>query len=428
MPYYDVEHSSLQGSICIPPSKSQTLRAILFAALADGTSTVHDYLPSPDISAMVSAIKSFGAEVECSPKKIEVKGLAGKIRMSEDVIHAGNSGIVLRFCTALGALAHRPVVITGDRSIRYQRPMAPLIEGLSKWGVAAVSMRGDGYAPIIVQGPIRPGLTSADGTDSQHISALLIAAAFAEGTSEIEVRNPGEIPWVALTLSWFERLGISCQQSDFQRYRIRGKSSYLGFDYHVPGDFSSAAFPLAAAIATRSTVTLNNLDMAEMQGDKELIAALRKMGAKITVDPSTKSITIDGRVPLQGMTADINNYIDAATILAVIACFAEGETVITNAQVARSKECDRIRCIVQELKKMGASIEERRDGFTVRGSRLHGADVESHDDHRMAMSLAIAGLAATGKTRIGNTGCVAKTFPHFVRDFKTLGARIEEIR
>jgi 3-phosphoshikimate 1-carboxyvinyltransferase len=422
MSQYIVQQSALMGSIAVPPSKSHSLRAILFASLSKGKSMIHGYLNSPDIEAMITACRLFGAKIEVFREKLEIEGVDGQITKTEDVIHAGNSGIVLRFCSCVGALAPFPVVITGDESIRHQRPMQALLDGLAQLGVRAVSMRGDGYAPIIIEGPLKPGKAVISGEDSQVVSALLIAGAFAEGPVELEVHNAGEKPWVALTLDWLDRLKIDYERRDFDWFRLKGNSRCARFEYHVPGDLSSAAFPIAAALITGSELILNNVDMQDIQGDKELIGVFQQMGAVIEIDEGV--LRVKKGAGLTGVAVDINNFVDGMPILAVVACFAEGETHIYNGAVAREKECDRIKCIANELKKMGADITETEDGLRIRRSQLNGASVHSHKDHRMAMSLAVAGLGAKGETSISSFQCVSKTFPSFVEDFQALGAKL----
>lgn len=426
MSEYLVKKSTLQGDLVIPASKSQTLRAILFAALAEGRSTIHNYLPSPDTLAMIKACQLFGASIEVSSKKIEIEGIKGIISSIEDVVHAGNSGIVLRFCTAVAALSCRPAVVTGDFSIRHQRPMKPMLDALSQLGVSATSMRGDHYAPLILNGPILAGSAIIQGEDSQHVSALLIAAAFVAGPIELRVTNPGELPWVALTLDWFDRLGILYENHGFEMFRLIGPARYPGFEYVVPGDLSSLAFPVAAALVTNSEVTIHNVDLSDCQGDKELVAIFQKMGANIESDPEHKILRVKKGRPLLGISVDINDCVDAITILAVVACFAEGETHIKNAAVAAQKECNRILGITEQLGKMGADITATPDGLIIKKSSLKGSMLESYQDHRMLMSLAVAGLAAEGESTIASVECVSKTFPTFVQDFTAVGAAIEE--
>lgn len=426
MKQYLIKPSSIQGEITIPPSKSHTLRAILFGALGDGKSTIRNYLPSTDTTAMIEACRLFGAMMDVFPDRIEIEGINGQIKYTEDVIHAGNSGIVLRFCAALGALSPHPIVVTGDHSIRHQRPAKPLIDALDQLGVHVTSMRGDGFAPLIIQGPILHQQTVLDGEDSQPVSALLIACSFADRPIEIKVKNPGEKAWVRLTLDWLDRLKIRYENDSFETYKLFGNASYKGFDYVVPGDFSSAAFPLAAALVTQSEITLKNIDVTDIQGDKEIIDVFRNMGAEIEVDAEGKTLKVKKATTLSGVTVDINNFIDAITILAVVACYADGETVIKNGAIARQKECNRIQSIATELRKMGANIEETEDGLKIKKSSLLGAQLNSYHDHRMVMSLAVAGMGARGETTICNPECTTKTFPTFLKDFQALGAKIVE--
>lgn len=429
MSAYVICPSSLSGHLEIPPSKSQTLRAILFASMATGKSQILNPLSSQDTDAMLHACRLFGAKIEVhsTPHRIEIEGLGGVVDSTEDVIQAHNSGIVLRFCSALGALARHPIVITGDHSIRHQRPMAPLIRALNDLGANVVSMRGDGFAPLIIQGPIRAGKTHIQGQDSQPVSALLIAGAFAEGPIEIRVSDPGEIPWIQMTLNWLQRLGIPYEQEGFTRYLLQGLSRYTGFTYTVPGDFSSAAFPIAGALVTQSEMTLSGLDIEDCQGDKALIDILRAMGAAINWSPEKRQLHIQGAHRLKGIEVDINPLIDALPILTVIACFAQGETVIKNGAIARNKESDRIHCIAKELTKMGAHIEETPDGLRIRESRLEGASLSSHQDHRLAMALTVGALGAKGETVLAGTDCVAKTYPSFFPDFARCGARLQRL-
>jgi len=425
---YIVRSSRVRGDIHIPASKSHTLRALLFGALGCGKSVIYNYLPSTDVSSMCRALQLFGAKVQVLPESISIEGVDGKIGCAEDVIDAGNSGIVLRFCAALAALSEYPIVITGDHSIRHQRPMQPLLEGLSQLGVKAISTKQDGYAPVIIQGPIHFGKAVIHGEDSQPVSALLILAAFARQEIEIDVINAGEKPWVALTLDWFRRLNIDYDEENFEKYRLKGDAHYAGFEYTVPGDFSSAAFPIAAALVSNSEIIVHNIDMNDPQGDKALIRVFTDMGANIEIDHEKKRLHVKKCTGLLGISVDINDFVDAITILTVVACFAKGETLIKNAHIARHKECDRIHAIATELKKMGADINETEDGLKIIGKKLDGVSgLYSYNDHRMVMSLTVAAMGASGESSITPVECVAKTFPKFLESFTSIGADIQEV-
>lgn len=414
----------MQGSITASPSKSHTLRAILFASLAKGTSTIRDYLPSPDASAMINACKQLGAQITQKEKTITITGNSGFLKNPDDIIDCGNSGQVLRFVAAIASLMKNYVVFTGDESIRHNRPAQPLIEGLSHLDVFCISTKNDGHAPLIVKGPLKPGKTKLQGQDSQPVSALLIACAFAEGVSEITVEEPGEKPWVDLTLHWFDRLGIIYKNENYTRYTLAGHAKLNAFDYQVPGDFSSLAFPIVAAIITQSQITIHNVDMSDVQGDKKIIKCLQQMGANISFDESERTLQINKSPTLTGITIDVDDMIDAVPILAVVGCYAQGTTVITGAKIARNKECDRLQAITQELSKMGAKIKEFPEGLEIKQSNLVGAKLDSHHDHRIVMSCVVAALAAKGESLIDGADWVKKSYPNFFQDMTSLQANM----
>lgn len=422
---FRISSSLLKGSIVIPSSKSHTLRAIFFALMGKGLSQIHKYLPSPDAYAMLRAVEMFGAKIQQTSTSLWIKGTAGKLKSPEGIIDAGNSGLVLRFIGALASLLPTHTVITGDHSICSLRPIQPLLSALTRLKADARSMHVNGLAPIIVKGPLLPGKTTLCGKDSQPVSALLMTACFLEGPSHIHVLNPGEKPWIDVTLHWLKRLGAIVAHRNHEEYWISGKTQYEGFSYTVPGDWSTAAFPIVAALITSSEIVLDNLDITDSQGDKQIIHCLISMGANIEIDHNRKRIIVKKTKRLQGISIDLNNFIDAIAILAVIGCFAEGKTHLYNAQIARHKESDRISAITTELRKMGANIEEREDGLIVYSSALKAASLYSHKDHRIAMALSVAALAATGTSLIDDIECIAKTYPHFVDDFRQLGAKIE---
>lgn len=398
------------------------MRALIFALMAQGTSVVRGPLVSPDTEAMIRAVEQLGARVKRHVDHFEIDGTGGLLAQPEEVIDVGNSGQVLRFIGALAALTGHHTVLTGDASVRARRPVVPLLEGLTQLGAHATAMREAGHAPIAVRGPITPGHVVIDGADSQPVSALLIATSFLPGPSEIEAKNPGEIPWVGLTLHWLERFGIVVENANFTHYKVPGGAKIPPFEFTVPGDFTSAAYSLVAALITGSELTLQGLDYADPQGDKHLIDILREMGGDITMDTVGRSVTVRPS-KLEGRAIDVNGVIDALPILAVAACFAEGETELTGAAIARLKESDRIHAIATELKKMGARIEERTDGLHIQKSPLVGAELFSHQDHRIALSLAVAALGATGTSTIEETECIAKSYPTFGEHLKVMGAQ-----
>jgi 3-phosphoshikimate 1-carboxyvinyltransferase len=422
----------LAGFVTAPPSKSHTLRAILFGSLASGTTRVRNWLRSPDTDAMIQACLALGASIAVQREEMIIHGLAGMPRIPDDVIDAGNSGQVLRFIAAIAAHVDGYVVLTGDHSIRHQRPLEPLIEGLNGLGIFAISTKRDGHAPIVVGGPWRCGTTECDGYDSQPVSALLIAAAFAEGETYIRVREPGEKPWVELTLHWLRRLGIEVESQygrgplgEMAEFRVHGRRSQIkGFDYQVPGDFSSAAFPVAAALVTRSELCIAGLDMDDCQGDKAILDVFHAMGARFEYDPTKSHLVVKRADKLVGTCADVNDHIDSVCVLSAVGCFALGRTVLSGAAVARLKESDRIATMAAELRKLGAAVEPTSDGMIVEHRSLRGDAVLAHSDHRVAMALTVAGLGAEGQTTVIGSDCIAKSYESFVDDLNGLGARV----
>lgn len=421
-----IHPSKLQGTLSVPPSKSHTMRALLFATLAEGTSRIEDFLLSPDTFAMIEAIKHLGAKVRIKENVIEVTGTNGHLSLPEDVIQCGNSGQVFRFIGALAGLLPGYTILTGDESIRNNRPAAPLLDALMQLGAFAETLVPTHSAPLIVRGPFTSGFARLDGQDSQPVSGLLIAAAFAPHPIEFEVINPGEMPWIDLTLDWLKKLKIPYQMENYTCYRMEGNSSIKSFSYRVPGDFSTAAFPIVAALITHSPLTLHNVDMNDCQGDKKIIPLLEQMGASFTYDASKRILSVQPGKQLDGIDIDINACIDALPIMAVAGCFAKGRTTLYNGAIARRKESDRIQAITTELKKMGADIEEKEDGVVVHGSKLKGADLLAYNDHRLALSLTVASLGASSAAKLSGTECIAKTYPNFFDAFTSIGARIEQ--
>lgn len=403
----------LKGSIAVPPSKSQTIRALFFGMMGRGRTVIHNPLLSTDTEAAINALTLCGAKVQLQGGSFVIEGVHGRLSCVEDVIDAKNSGLVLRFMGALAALMPTYTVITGDHSIRHRRPIAPLLQGLRQLGAFAESSRQDDFAPILIKGPMRAGRVSLCGRDSQPVSALLMATAFLEGESIIEVENPGETPWIDLTLSWFDRLKIGYEREGYARFRMKGNACYEGFTYTVPADFSSAAFPIGAALVTCSELVLENLDFSDPQGDKKLVSLLQQMGAAIETDGRRLIVK---KSKLKGCKIDVEECIDALPILAVIGCYAEGVTEISGAANARIKESDRLSAITLELKKMGAQIIEKEDGLAITSSKLSGKTLFSHHDHRIALSLAVAALGAKGSSSIEHFECTSKTYPTFLQD------------
>jgi len=417
---------NLHGSIKVPPNKSHSFRALIMASLAEGTSRIIAPAASNDWMRGIEALEMLGAEINPRAGNAwEVVGTGGHLKTPDDVIDCGNSGIILRFFMGLAACCEGFTVLTGDHSIRHLRLCQPLVDALNELGAWAVATKGDGHAPVVVRGRLKGGKAEIDGIDSQPVSALLIASALADAPTDLTVRRPGEKPWVGVTLDWLDRCGVEYSNEDFAHYRIRGRSRWQAFERRIPLDWSAALYPIAAGVLTDdSEVRVPGMDFADSQGDKEVIRVLQSMGADIEIGEQ-EVVARSSR--LTGREIDCNDFIDQFMLLAVIGSRAQGETVLTNAEVCRHKECDRIAEVCKALKTMGADVEERRDGLAVRGGALRGARLDSHGDHRMVMTLAVAGLVAEGTTVISEIECVKKTFPAFVAEMQSVGCDMRKL-
>jgi 3-phosphoshikimate 1-carboxyvinyltransferase len=416
----------LRGKVEIPPNKSHSFRALIMAGLAEGTSRIVNPAESNDWMLCTEAFERFGASVRPRGSKVwEVEGTGGELETPDDVIFCGNSGIFMRFFTALSGLGRGYTVLTGDNSLRNIRPIKPLVDALNQLGAWAVCTRDGDFAPVVVRGPLKGGRAEMSGADSQPVSAMLFASTLAEGDTELVVTNPGEKPWIGVTLHWMEKMGVEFTNENYERYVIKQGSKWQGFEYRVPLDWSAALYPVVAAIAVPdSELVIPGMDPEDCQGDKEVLDVLREMGADIEVD--------DGRITvrtseLRGMEVDCNNFIDQLPLMAVVGALAEGETRLVNAAVCRQKECDRIAVSDELLTAMGADVEQTDDGLVIRGSKLKGTQLNSHHDHRMVMAMTIAGMAAEGETTINDCSCVKKTFARFPEQMASVGCDLRMI-
>ncbi|MBI3211968.1 MAG: 3-phosphoshikimate 1-carboxyvinyltransferase [Simkania negevensis] len=422
-----IKPGQLKGNLEIPSSKSHTIRSFLFALLAKGKSTIYHPLLAEDTKKMLKAIQLFGARIKQFPQKIEIEGVGEDLPGAEDIIDAGNSGQIFRFMGGVASLSSHYTVLTGDESIRKGRPITPLLAALTDLGIFAKSAKGNGSAPILIKGILQGGEASFDGSDSQPVSALLIASALAKGKTLLKVTNPGETPWIDLTLHWFDFLSLPYQRRGYTEYTLPGYGKISPFSYRVPGDFSSLAYPLVAAILTNSEISLSNVDLSDVQGDKKIIHTLQKMGAQLEVEEKEKRLHVKRGSYLQGIEIDVSEMIDALPILAVVGSFATGKTLLYNGTMARKKECDRISAITSELKKMGGKIEEKADGLVIEPAPLKGNMVQAYQDHRMVMALSVAALAAKGNTLVNGSEWINKSYPSFYQDLISLKANIKTL-
>jgi len=413
--------SKVDAKIYVPGSKSLTQRALIAAALASGESRLIGPLASEDTEYSSNALVQMGVLID---KKDEwrVCGNGGMIQSSDGSIFLGNNGTATRFLTSVASLGHSTFIIDGDERM-YQRPISPLIDALRGWDVDIFSIKGSGCPPLQINANgINGGSTVLRaGKSSQYLSSLLLVAPYARHPAVLRVE--GEVlskPYVAMTLEVMASFGIGVEaSSDFSYFSIP-QGCYQARDYEIEGDASSASYFWAAAAVTGGRVTVENVPVPSLQGDAMLVPLLGRMGCE--VNRSGNSITLNGADRLQGITIDMGDMPDVVPTLAVVAAFAHGDTDITNIAHLRIKECDRLSAVVKELGKLGVKIDEYPDRMVVHGDggeNLRGAEIETYEDHRMAMSLAVAGLRVPG-VKITGEECVAKSFPDFWERFALL--------
>ncbi len=421
---------SLKGTIQIPGSKSHSVRALLFATLAE----------------MQTGEKSNFMNLLESADTIAAKKACANLLANKSEIHTGNSGITTRFILPLLGLRKNPgqeITLDVNEQMR-ARPMTSLIDALNKLGMqigqanskavgpTKKTLRSNNQSfPLRISGQLLGGEAEVDGETSQYISALLMSLPAAKNDSIITVPNLKERGYMEMMLSWLDFYGIRYEHvrgKNVDTFRIPGGQTYIAKDRVIPGDFSSASYPLAAAALLPGEVHLKGLDMNDSQGDKAMVQILQNMGADITIKGTTltcKSWAGPKAQPVKPRIIDCNLIPDMLPTLAIVATQEEGETHLTNVAHARIKETDRIHSMAEGLRAMGADVEEKEDGLIIKKSTLHGAHIHGYDDHRTIMAFALAGMLADGETVIDTAEGISKTFPTFVELMRSLGANME---
>jgi len=413
----------LEGTIQAPPSKAYTHRTLIASSLAEGRSTIENALICEDTVATAEACSMLGAEIREVKSGFTVEGTP-KPKTPEDVIHCRDSGSTIRFATPVCALADGISVLTGNEGLR-RRPMEPLLAALRQLGVRCYSAQADGRPPVVVfGGGIGGGVSSIRGdVSSQFISGLLFGTPKAESDTEIVVTTQLESkPYVAVTLAVLRDHGVEVRPSSgYRRFTVPCGQDYLPFNHTIEGDYSSAAFLLAAASITESQVKITGLPKETLQGDRLIVKVLRDMGARVEVGEDYVKVQGEPQ-SLKGIKIDALDVPDLAPVCAALACLARGRTVISGGRRLRFKESNRVASLSSELGKLGGRITESEDDLVIEGGgRLHGAEVDSHNDHRVAMACAVAALGAEGSTVIHGIECVNKSYPNFVKDLRSLG-------
>ncbi|PHM61310.1 3-phosphoshikimate 1-carboxyvinyltransferase [Xenorhabdus ishibashii] len=414
--------SHINGTINLPGSKSVSNRALLLAALAKGTTRLTNLLDSDDIRYMLNALTALGISYHLSADRTvcEVDGIGGGITDKKEFeLFLGNAGTAMRPLAAALCLGDNSVVLTGEPRMK-ERPIGHLVDALRQGGAKIDYLEQENYPPLHIKGGFLGGKVTVDGSvSSQFLTALLMAAPLAKNDTEIRIQ--GDLvskPYIDITLALMKSFGVTVDNEQYQVFHIQGQQQYLSpGQYLVEGDASSASYFLAAAAIKGGTVRVTGIGRNSLQGDTKFANVLEQMGATIRWGDDFVECE---RGTLTGIDMDMNAIPDAAMTIATTALFAQGETVIRNIYNWRVKETDRLNAMATELRKIGAEVEEGDDYIRVSPpEKLNHAEIETYNDHRIAMCFSLVALSDTPVT-ILDPGCTAKTFPDYFNQLEKL--------
>ena len=411
----------LAATIKVPGSKSITNRALLLAAMADGTSVLDSVLLSDDTYSMTVALRALGIDVGVDEKSriITVHGRGGIIPAASVNLEVGGAGTAMRFLAGFLTLGHGHFRLDGNTRMR-QRPIGALLNALQQLGIEAHAENNDECPPVIIDTALTTfvgGEVTIDASlSSQFVSALLMPAPLWPHGLTLTVNGEAARPFIDMTLDLMKRWGAGTSR-DGNRIIVRGRQRYNPTKFTVEPDATGASYFAAAAALVGGKVTIRGLRRDSVQGDLEFLQILEQMGAWVRWNSDGVEVIGSGR--LAGVDVAMNTMPDVVATLAAIAPYASSPTRIRKVGFIRHHESDRIHALATELARLGAAVREFDDGLEIMPSPLHRAVVETYDDHRIAMAFAVAGLKLAG-VRIKNPGCVAKTYPEFFEHLKSV--------
>jgi len=421
--------SAISGRVSAPPSKSYTHRALILGSLAQGETVIENFLRSDDTLYTINACRSLGVDVQSDGGTLRISGTGGKfsVKPGQERIFVGNSGSTIRMVASLAALAPGRIIFEGESRL-HQRPVGDLLSALKGLGVEAKSINGDDCPPIEISGGrLLGGEVKVSGmASSQHISSLLMVAPYAEKDVKIRIIDSlHSKPYVDITIDAMRQFGVEVDNHIYREFIVKSGQKYRGRHYSVEGDYSSAAYFFAAAAIGQRPIIVGNLKPDSAQGDRYFLDILSEMGCQVGY--GKEQIEVTRKEGLIGVTVDMGDYPDIVLPLVIVAAFASGKTKITNIGHLRYKETDRISNTATELRKMKIQVDVTPDTMSIIGGNPKGAIIETYNDHRMAMSFAVAAIFADGEAIINSAESVAKSYPGFFADLAQIGAKIEEI-
>ncbi len=424
-----IKPNILSGEIVIPPSKSYSHRAIISAALAKGKkkSKINNLKFSVDIETTVKIMENWGAKITKKESSLEIIGNEGKIVPKKNYIQCNESGSTIRFLIPVSLTSENELIFDGKGKL-IDRPLDSYYKIFDEQEIKYKT--SEGKLPLKVNGKLKAGNYEIDGNvSSQFITGLLYALPLLDGDSTIVInKNLESKGYVDLTLEILKLSGIKIKNNDYKSFEIKGNQEYKPFNYTVEGDYSQVAFWIVAGIISANKdneIKCLHLNKYSLQGDKAIIEIVQKMGAKLEI---FDDYVIVKPSKTKGTIIDVSQCPDIAPILTVLGALSEGETKIINAERLRIKESDRIISIKTELNKLGVEVEEVGDSLVIQGVDTFegGVEVSAWNDHRVAMSLAIASIRCKNEIVIDEAESVKKSYPHFWDDFEKMGGQIEK--
>jgi 3-phosphoshikimate 1-carboxyvinyltransferase len=412
-----VEPSYVSGQVKAPPSKSMTQRAIAAAILANGQSRILNPSYCDDSLAAMSIAVSLGARVDPETDKVTITG-SGELK--ERKLNCGESGLAIRMFSPVAALYDEEIVMTGGGSLK-KRPMNMIGDALNQLGAQCTST--DGYLPLTIKGPMKGGYCEIDGSvSSQLLTGLLMSLPLTEVDSSIKVNNLKSRPYIDMTMSVLKEYGIEIFNDNYELFRVNGRQKYCPVTFEVESDWSGGSFLLVAG-AINGNLKITGLRTRSFQSDIAVLKALEQAGAKIKISDSVIEVT---KSELKAFELDATESPDLFPPLVALAAYCTGISKLKGISRLKHKESDRAEALSEEFSKMGIRINAEGDYLFVTGGTIKGARVNSHDDHRIAMAAAVAALGATDEVFIKDSHCVAKSYPRFFDDLRSLGAIVHE--
>ena len=412
-----IKSANINGEVDAPPSKSLMQRAVAASLLREGPTTILNPSLCQDSMATINVVKKLGADIHFESNFIQING---GLNPSGEILDCGEAGLCMRMFSAIASLCDTELMLEGKGSLN-SRPVFMIEKPLLELGVRVKT--NNGYPPLCVQGPLKGGKATIDGSvSSQFLTGLLLALPKAKNDTELLVNRLKSKPYIDMTIQLLHDFGVNIQHSNYEMFFIKGNQRFKREKYIIEGDWSGASFLLVGG-ALGGYVKVSELDVHSMQADKKILDVLKSAGAAVKVNPGTVEVK---HRELKPFVFDATDCPDLFPPLVVLACFCKGTSVIRGVDRLRYKESDRASVLKTEFSSLGADIKINKDQMEIKGKKIKGGAIHSHNDHRIVMAAAIAAINTEKKIVIKNVECVSKSYPDFFKDFVSIGGEVYE--